>query len=357
MAAWLTGLVWLALTNNPVALQSMDLAWVPPPSAGVRVPAMARVATDRGLVRKPWCSFGRHAQRTSSAANGPDVLFRRLSPEVRSALSEIHEAILNPSDYSARATAVARFAKLVQTVDGPALIRTTLMDTDARVQLMALKAAQLIVARQPRLAAFATGYLGAGDPQLSMAALDLHFASGCDTAAQYALDGFRHPDEGVQLTTLRLVYAYSRDHENLRLADRIGEFVAQGKGTPRARVVALRILGRLGVSATTSYVEALLNDKQDAVAAEALATLAILQPGAAEKLLGKWLKDKSPLKRAGALRAFAQVHASRRDLAEKVLRPMLNEATPVVDVYGVGAAPGRTLGEVAHAALDYIEMP
>ena len=356
MAAWLTGLMWLALTNNPVALQSADLSWIPLATAGMRAPALAREATDRRLLRKPWCDFGRHAQRVGKLQDGVDVVFRRPSAEARTALNEVIESLQNPNDYKARATAEARFTQLAQTVDGPGLLRIALQDADPRVELMALKASRLVMGRQPRLVAFATPFLGAADPQLAIAAVETHFASGCNTAAQYALDGFRHPDEGVQLATLKSVYAATRTHEDLRLADRIGDLVVQGHGTPRTRTIALRLLGRLGLEAASTNVEALLTDKQDAVAAEALATLAILQPGAAEKRLGKWLKDKSVVKRAGALRAFAQVYASRLDLAEKVLRPLLSDATPLPDPLGVGVGPGRTLGEVARAALAYVEM-
>ncbi len=356
MAAWLIGLVWLALTDNPVALQNADLSWVPPPTAGMRAPALAPVATDRQLVRKPWCDFGRHAQRAGKGTNAADVVFRRPSAQSRTALNAIREAIQNPDDYKATGAAQARFEQLAQTIDGPGLLRITFQDTDARVQLMTLKATRLVVARQPRLVAFATAYLGATDPQMAIAAMEAHFASGCDTAAQYGLDGFRHPDEGVQLATLKQVFEVTRQRENLRLIDRIADLVAQGVGTPRARVIALRLVGRLDDEAASAAVESLLKDKNDAVAAEAFATLAILQPGLAEKRLGKWLKDKSPLKRAAALRAFAQVHANRRDLAEKVLRPLLADPTPIPETLGVAAAPGKTLGAVAQAALNYIEM-
>ena len=370
MSAWMWAIVWAALAgsppsathgaasllSSPESLQSADLAWVPPPTAGIRLPALAPTPTDRALLRKPWCSFGHHAQRFATGGPSADVVFRRPSQVARAALNEIRENITNPDNYKSRPAAEARFNELVRTVDGPALVRITLQDTDARIQLMALKATTAIVALQPRLAAFATGYLGVKDPQLAGAAVELHFASDCDTAVIYALDGFRHPDEGVQLTTLRLVLKASQDHENLRLADRIAALVAQGVGTPRARVVALRILGQLGTLATANQVEGLLKDKDDRVAAEALATLAVLQPESAAKLLTKWLKDKSPLKRAGALRAFAQVHGTRRDLAENVIRPLTRETTPLPDTLGVGVGPGKTIGEVARAALAYMEM-
>ena len=323
----------------------------------MRVPAFAPAVTDRALLRKPWCDFGKHAKRYSPGTPGPDVVFRRPSEEARTALHEIHEAIVDPTNYAAPAAAEARFAKWVQTIDGPALIRLTVQDPDPRMQLLSLKASRLIVARQPRLAAFATAYLSSADPALATAALEMHFASGCDTAAQYALDGFRHPDETVQLATLHAVYDASRSHENLRLGDRIAELMSQGRGTARARVVALRLFGRLGLESVAAYVEPLLKDKQDAVAAEALATLAILQPSIAEKYATKWLKDKSPLKRAGALRALAQIYAGRRDLAEPLLRPMLNDKTPVPDAFGLAMAPGGTLGDVAQAALNYVVMP
>lgn len=353
MAGWLTGLVWLALSAAP---QPVDLTWVPAPSVGLRLPALAAQPTDRALVRKPWCNFGRHAQRWAKGSTTPDVVFRRPSTEARAALQEIHEAVLNPTDYTSRDAAEARFQKLVQTVDGPALIRITLQDTDTRMQLMSLRAAKLIVARQPRLAAFATGYLGSPEPELAIAATEMHFASGCDTAVLYALDSFRHPDENVQLALLHLILQASQERENLRLAERIGSFIAEGKGTPRTRVIALRLLGRLGVEAATTDVERMLNDKQDAVAAEALATLAILQPGAVEKRIGKWWKDKSPHKRAAAMRAFAQVYPTRLDLAEKQLRPMVNDTTPLPDAFGVAMGPGKTLGDLARAALSYVQM-
>lgn len=356
MANWLMGLVVLALTHNPVVSPDVDLSWVPTPTAGVRLPALTRETTDRALVRKPWCDFGKHAQRYSKGGNGADAVFRRPSAEARATLNEIRESILNPTDYASPAAAEARFGQLAQTVDGPALIRLTIQDADPRIERMALRASKLVVALQPRLAAFATGYLTSADPELAIAAVDMHFASGCDTAAQYALDGFRHPLESVQLATLRAVYEFSRNHENLRLADRILQFIAEGKGTPRARFVALRLFGHLGLESTAVPIEALLTDKQDAVAAESLATLAIVSPGLAEKYLKKWLKDKSPLKRAGAMRAIAQVYASRREVAEPLLRPLLNDTTPLPDAFGLAAAPGKTLGEVARAALAYIVL-
>ncbi len=356
MVAWLLGVAMLALNLGPVTDPGVSLQWVPPPTAGVRLPAMAETATDRVLVRKPWCDFGRHAQRFSKGFTGVDLVFRKPSVPARNALNAIRDSILNPQSWSSPGLAEKEFARLAATSDGPALIRLTLVDTDARIQLLGLTASLPVVAKHPRLAAFATAYLGAPDAKLAQAAVEMHFASGCDTAALYALDGFRHGDERVQLTTLRLIYEASRNHENLRLIDRIGEFISQGKGSPRARVVALRVIGQLGTESVSNYVEKLLTDKQDAVAAEALVTLAILQPGKVEKRLQKWLSDKSALKRAAAIRAFAQVHANRRDLAEKYLRPLQNDTTPVPDFFGIRMAPDQQIGEIARSALRYIEL-
>ena len=268
MVAWLLGVAMLALNLGPVTDPGVSLQWVPPPTAGVRLPAMAETATDRVLVRKPWCDFGRHAQRFSKGFTGVDLVFRKPSVPARNALNAIRDSIMNPQSWSSPGLAEKEFARLAATSDGPALIRLTLVDTDARIQLLGLTASLPVVAKHPRLAAFATAYLGAPDAKLAQAAVEMHFATGCDTAALYALDGFRHGDERVQLTTLRLIYEASRNHENLRLIDRIGEFISQGKGSPRARVVALRVIGQLGTESVSNYVEKLLTDKQDAVAAE-----------------------------------------------------------------------------------------
>lgn len=361
MKVWLTAILAAALLGSPAQAHAdaptLDLSWVPPPSVGMRLPALTPEPTDRALVRKPWCDFGHHAQRFSTPGAGPDFVFRKLSPPARTALQEIRDAITNPNDYKAAAEAEARFDRLVLTADGAALVRLTLLDPNPRIELMALNAAKLIAALEPRLAAFATGYLASADPELAAAAVETHFASGCDTAALYALDGFGHPDERVQLATLRAAFNVSRNHENLRLVDRIAALMASGKGTPRARIVALRVLGRLGAVATSNYVETLLKDKDDAVAGEALATLAVLQPERAGVQATKWLKDKSPQKRAGALRAFAQAYAGRQDLAEKLIRPLMQDTTPLADPLGVGEGAGKTLGDEARAALDYIELP
>jgi hypothetical protein len=375
--AQLTGIMWLALASappypalagattttqgrisvpKPAAQQNVDVSWVPPATVGMRLPAMTAQPTDRALVRKPWCNFGRHAQRFAVTGAVPDIVFRKPTQQARTELNQIRENITNPENYKSASEAEARFNKLVRTTDGPAMVRITLLDSDERMELLGLKAAKAIVALQPRLAAFATGYLSVKDPALATAAVELHFASECDTAVLYGLDGFRHPDEGVQLATLRMVYLTTQNHENLRLVDRIAALLADGVGTPRARVAALRVMARVGALATSNYAEALLKDKDDVVAAEALATLAVLQPARAGLYATKWLKDKSPQKRAGALRAYAQVFAVRQDLADTVIRPLMADPTPLADPSGLNAGLGKTLGDVARAAVAYMAL-
>ena len=350
---WLLGtLLALAIPVQPPA---PDLSWLPAATTGVRLPALQRDVTDRGVARRRWCDFGRHAQRLAKVPPALDPVFRKPSSETRRALQEIRDSLANPDDYTAPQQAEARLRALVATAEGPPLLRVLLQDPQPRLQLLALRLGAAVVAAHPRLAAFATPYLNVADPERAAAAVELHVRSGCDTAALYALDGFRHPSEAVQLTTLRLVWEVSQSHENLRLADRISQFLVQGHGTPRSRVAALRVLGRLGWLSAGTDVEPLLRDRQPAVAAEALVTLAIVQPGRAERVLLKWLRDPTALKRAAAVRAFAQVFAHRVDLAEKHLRPLIADVAPLPPDLGQTAKPQR-VRDVVEEALAYIEL-
>lgn len=350
MAMWMLGLkMLLTVVMAPLPV---DVSWVPPLQIGVRVPALLPEPTDRALVRRPWCDFGLHAQRRGQLAPGMDPVFRRLSPQAKTVLNTNRELALNPADYTGPKTAETHLLELLKTPDGPPLARTLLQDQQPVMLGIGLRMARQLVAQHPRLAAFATGYLAIADPQLALEAMEVHMAAECDTAVQYGMDGFKHPSEAVQIATLRRVFELAQNHDDLRLPGRILAWMREGYGSPLARVVALRMATQLGWLSSATDAEVLTGDKQDAVAGEAMVLLAMTQPVLTEGKLAKWLKEKSPIRRAGALRAFAQVNVYRPDVTDKLLRPLLEDRTVVTDAV---TGEKRTLGDLAEAAMRYLE--
>lgn len=360
MMVWLAGLVVLAVGGAHVApavgnarpLLAVDTSWVPPLTVGIRAPAFLPEATDRALVRRPWCDFGRHAQRRAKGLPGMDAVFRRPSGESRQALAVIRERIVTPDDYKTRSQAEKDLTTLLKTMDGPALYKTLSQDENRDVLAIATRAAVPIVAQHPRLAAFVTGMLAAPDPELALAAMELHLAAACDTPVQYGMDGFTHPSEAVQMSTLHRVWELSQKFEDLRLPNRVLQWVIEGRGTPRSRVTAVRIAAMLGSQSAFNAAQTLLADKNDAVAAEALVIVAQLQPNLAEARIPKWLRDKSPVKRAAAVRAMMAAMPDRQDLVDKWLMPLAHDTAVVPDLYGINGGP-RTVADLVAEALRY----
>ena len=365
MVTWWTALVAIAVTvpagtakpaappsapaANPATLPAVDLSWLPPLTVGARSPAFLAQPTDRALVRKPWCDFGRHAQRRAAGAVGTDPIFRRPSAEAKQALAAIREELLNPADFRVREAAETKLATLLATDDGPAIYKGLAQDQSVYMQTIAARGAKAQVRAHPRLAAFATGLLAAADPALALAVVELHLNAICDTPVQYGVDGFKHPDERVQLATLREVYRISREMENLRLPDRVLAWMLEGRGSARARVVALRMTNALGWQSAWTAVLALSADKNEHVAAEAFVVACSLQPGWANTRVPKWLKDKSPVKRAAAIRGFVAAFPDRADLVQTWLHPLASDKALVPDPYGVNGGPRVVSDLVAQA--------
>jgi len=325
-------------------------AWPPPMVVGMRL------AAQSSAPRRVWCDFAAHAKARSVVKYAQDPLFRKLAPEPQAAFDEVRKALIaaKPGTKAHRAAETA-LQNLLLGPDASGMARVALSDAESKVFVPALRFACAVAPGEPRIIGFAGQHLKSKDPQVVLAAATLLFAANCDSPLDYVLDALENDDAAVQTGVLQLVFRSALDHTTSPTLARVAQWLDAGGGTTATRVLALRILGVLAWQPTVGILERLTKEAEPAVAGEALASLAVL--GAAmPATVQAFLTDPSPLRRAGAIRAIAQMDAMRPERVRAQVTPLLSDKAPVTDAAATGKDKPPTVGELAQRALDYAEV-
>lgn len=335
-------------------------AWPPPMSVGVRHPVRRggarNAAAQDPAARIPWSDFEAYAKSKADLKVAQDPLFRPPTEAQKAAWTEVRKALGEAKVGSpARHAAQDKLQALLLAPDGASLVRLALSDPDPKINLAALSAARPLAPLEPRMIGFAGKFLKDKDPALVLAAVTLYFDTSCDAPLEYALDVLEWGDAQVQAGVLELVYRAGLDHAGAPTVTRVTQWLEGGHGSTPTRVLALRLIGALGWATTGASLQHLTEDKEPAVAAEALAALAIVDGEAARPIAPRFLTRSEPQARAGAIRALAQIDAMQPQQLAAQLQPLLGDKATLRDAANP-ASPAVSIAELARMALDYANL-
>ena len=351
----LTSAVWAA----PAMVDDPN-TWPPPMIVGVRHPVQRGGARDAAAqdpgARIAWTDFEAYAKSKADVKMAQDPLFRPPTEAQKAALTAVHKALVAAKVGStAQRAAQDKLQALLLAPDGATLVRLALSDPDPKLNLATLLAARPLAPQEPRIIGFAGKFLRDKDPVIVLAAATLYFGTSCAAPLEYALDALESDNAQVQTGVLELVYRAGLDHGGAPTVTRVTQWLEAGHGSTATRVLALRLIGALGWTTAGAALNHLTEDKQAAVAGEAVAALAVIDAAAARPIATRFLSRSEPQARAGAIRALAQTEAMQPQQLAAQLQPLLADHAAVQDA----AQPDLravTVAELATMALDYANL-